>query len=871
MAMEVFRLVGRITYEGQQTVERGLQRLGQRVDAAAERLTAFGERAQEIGEQTKAIGEGFTANVTAPLAALGAAGMLAANDVEQAYAKIEAQTGATGKELEAMEKQAKSLWRNGFGENVEAAGQALVTVKNNMVDMPIEMLEKAAEKAYILQDAFGVELADSTAVADQMMLNFGLSADEAFDTLTTGFQNGLDYGADFVDTIREYGPIFAEAGMEANDMLSFMETAQAAGFRNLDVAADTFKEFSLLSSEGSEEFAAAVAAMGKETQALYKGFQEGKVSGQDLFYGISSGLKNIEDPTERFNLGVATMGTLFEDNTENMIMNMSDMRAELETTAGATEAAGEALYDTFAAKLTGAIRTVQDALLPIGNILMDILEPAVAKFATKVQDLANWFGSLSAENQKFIVILGIIAAAIGPVLVVVGTLISSIGAIVTAVGAVGLVTVGWIAGIGLLIAAVVAAYMQFEGFRNGVNAVFVFIKDMVMLAMGAIAAFVGEKVAQIRQFWEENGAMIMQAVQNVWSVISAIISAVMPIILAIISSVWNSIKGLISGVLNFIMGLIKMFAGLLTGDFSAMWEGIKQMFSGALQAIWNYMNIMFIGRMLSLLKSFAVSGFNLVVGLGRNIGTAFSNMWNSAASLVSGGVSKVVGFFRKLGDDAGRIFSILRQTGDNVFRAIYNTITSIASNIGSKVASTFSSMKDKAVSAFQAVQSRASSIFNSVRSAIENPIRTAVNFVRDQVAKIKGFFSGLKISLPKIKLPHFSIKGEFSLMPPRVPTLDIDWYKKGGVFGSASVIGVGEEPGVQEAVIPLKKSVLQQIGEGIAAAGGSGGGSGNMPPLLVQLVMPDMRILAEQLIDPLDRELNRQKTTYKRFEGDAYL
>lgn len=58
------------------------------------------------------------------------------------------------------------------------------------------------------------------------------------------------------------------------------------------------------------------------------------------------------------------------------------------------------------------------------------------------------------------------------------------------------------------------------------------------------------------------------------------------------------------------------------------------------------------------------------------------------------------------------------------------------------------------------------------------PIEKARDIIKGIVDKIKGFFSGLKISLPHIKLPHFSIKGSFSLAPPSVPHLSIDWYKK---------------------------------------------------------------------------------------------
>lgn len=95
------------------------------------------------------------------------------------------------------------------------------------------------------------------------------------------------------------------------------------------------------------------------------------------------------------------------------------------------------------------------------------------------------------------------------------------------------------------------------------------------------------------------------------------------------------------------------------------------------------------------------------------------------------------------------------------------------------------------------------SVWNGIKGAIMSPINAAVNFVKEQIDRIKGFFSGLNISLPHIKLPHFKLSGEFSLSPPNVPRLSVEWYAKGGIFNRPSVIGVGEAG--TEAVLPIDR------------------------------------------------------------------
>ena len=112
--------------------------------------------------------------------------------------------------------------------------------------------------------------------------------------------------------------------------------------------------------------------------------------------------------------------------------------------------------------------------------------------------------------------------------------------------------------------------------------------------------------------------------------------------------------------------------------------------------------------------------------------------------------------------------------------------------------------KNKVVSTFNEFKAKVTSTFNSIRDAIVKPIQTAIDKVKAIIQKIKGFFP---ISIGKIfsnlKLPHFSISGKFSLNPPSIPKINVDWYKTGGIFDSPSIIGVGEAG--SEAVVPLDK------------------------------------------------------------------
>ena len=112
-----------------------------------------------------------------------------------------------------------------------------------------------------------------------------------------------------------------------------------------------------------------------------------------------------------------------------------------------------------------------------------------------------------------------------------------------------------------------------------------------------------------------------------------------------------------------------------------------------------------------------------------------------------------------------------------------------------------SALANSVVASFNSLKARVAAIFNAVKTAITKPIQTAVNLVRAGINKIKSIINGAKLKLPKIKLPHFTISGKFSLNPPSIPKVGVKWYATGGIFDSPTIAGIGEAG--PEAVVPL--------------------------------------------------------------------
>lgn len=135
-------------------------------------------------------------------------------------------------------------------------------------------------------------------------------------------------------------------------------------------------------------------------------------------------------------------------------------------------------------------------------------------------------------------------------------------------------------------------------------------------------------------------------------------------------------------------------------------------------------------------------------------------------------------------------------------------VAAIAAVIAAGVAlyTHWAQVKARAAQEWNAIKSDAVKIWNAIKNAIVSPIMTAYATVKAVINKIKSVFNAIKLKLD-LKLPHISVHGGSAPFgiggKGSLPKFDVKWYKTGGIFNNASVIGVGEAG--TEAVVPLDK------------------------------------------------------------------
>lgn len=189
----------------------------------------------------------------------------------------------------------------------------------------------------------------------------------------------------------------------------------------------------------------------------------------------------------------------------------------------------------------------------------------------------------------------------------------------------------------------------------------------------------------------------------------------------------------------------------------------------------------------------------------------FENIRKSVTDKITQTKNKAVELFENIRKNVTDKITALLTKVKTTFDNIKSKITSTINDAKTKVTTAIETLRSNFTTKIETLKSKVSSIFTDIKTKIVTPIETAKTKVKSVVDAIKGFFSNMKLSLPKIKLPHFKVTGKLSLNPPSVPKLSIEWYKNGGIMTRPTIFGMngsslmaGGEAGA-EAILPIDK------------------------------------------------------------------
>lgn len=571
---------------------------------AADQVSQLGDKVIELGQNT--IG--------------------ASQNLENAAAKVTGYFGETGAAAEENANLIKEIYENGIGDSFDSVANAVIAVKDNIKDLNQTQLSNITQQAITLDELYGIDMNESLRGVNSLMQHFGLDAESAMDLLVSGTQNGLDKTNELGDNLSEYAGKFAEAGYSAEEYFQLLQNGLESGAYNLDKVNDSINEVTTRLADGT--IADAIGNYSQETQDLFKQWQNGEATQKQVIDSIVSDINECKNQQEALNLASTAFGTMAEDGGLKVISSLTSVGDAYVNVSGKASEMQDSTT-TSAQEMEASVRKIQDALAPIGEDLITIMQPLLDIIA----EVADMFGSLPEPIRNFIeVFTGIsaLAAIITPVITVIMALN---GALVALAGAGLAPIIGIVAAVAAAIAGIIAVIQNW----------------------GAITDWLSEK-------WQ----MFQEWFGNLWNKISETVQTVWIGIKDFLADIWQQIYNVIEVPLNLVKSIIEGAMYAIYAVIYTVWEVIKK----ALGAAWDWIS----GVASDIFEPLA----DFFGNIWNNIRDTTSSVWDSIKSTLSGiwdGIySKAKDAFTKVWDFIKGGFNDLKDTIGGIVSGLANAI-----------------------------------------------------------------------------------------------------------------------------------------------------------------------------------------------------
>lgn len=735
------------TVDDGEAIRNLIEELKQAGDAAQDTAEDVGK----IAENTKGAALMQTADqlsaVGDKIQDIGTKAIDAYSETENAVTKVNAYFGETGQAAEESANVIKSVYSDGVGESMDSVADAVLMVKKNLGDLSETDLTNLTQQAITLDELYGIDMNETLRGVNSLMQQYGLTAQEAMDYIVVGTQNGLDKTNELGDNLSEYAGKFSQAGYSASEYFQLLDNGLKNGAYNLDKVNDAINEVTTRLVDGT--IGESIGSFSTKTQELFTSWQNGGATQKQVIDSIVADIGNCTNQQEALNLAALAFGTMAEDGNLKFITSLTSVGSTYDSVKGSAQGMFDATT-TPMQQMESNTRKLQQALVPLGEKLAELANAILPPLVSVITTIGGWFERLPGPVQNFVIILGALLAAFTALTPVIAAISVAMGALNVSM----LPIIAVIVAVAAAIAGIIAIIQNWGAITQWFGELWNTICTGIGAMVDSLKAWFSNLWTHLQSVWEG----ICNVVQTAVMLLGSIIQGAIDIITLPFQMIWENCKGIVSSV----------------------WEGIKSVVSSAIHAV--------------------SSTISSVMGAIKNV---ISTVWNAISSKVSSVLNAIK-------TTVSTIFNAVKSVASSVWNGIKSVISSVVDGIKSKVSSVFNGVKSTVTSIFNGIKSTATSVWNGIKDAIIKPVEAAKNAVKGIIDKITGFFSGMKLELPKIKLPHFKISGKLSLSPPSVPHLSIDWYKEGGILTKPTVFGMngsslmaGGEAG-KEAVLPLK-------------------------------------------------------------------
>ena len=702
----------------------------------------YAAKAEKVGGTLTSVGQKLLPLSTS-IAGLGVAAVKTTADFDSEMSKVSAISGATGTDLDKLRGKAREMGaKTKFSASEAAQGMQYMAMAGWK---PQDMMD-GLEGIMNLAAASGEDLASTSDIVTDALTAFGLSAKDSShfsDILAAASSNANTNVSMMGETFKYAAPVLGSLGYTAEDAALAIGLMANAGIK---------------SSQAGTSLRGAITNLAKPTDTVAAAMDKYGISLTDSS-GKMLSLRELMEQLRQKLGGLSeaeqaqAAAALFGKNAMSgmlAIINGSDKDFEklagaIDNCDGSSEKMANTMNDNLQGQITILMSQLQELAISFGEILM----PKIRDIVTHIQNFVDKLNAMDEGQKETILRIGMFVAALAPMLMGLGKVITFSANVSRALGTLsaGLVKAGGFSGVftkalGLItspaaivvgaIAAITAVIIHLwntnEDFRNTITAIWQKIKD----AFTIFAAGISERLSALGITFSD----VTSAIKTIWDGFCNLLAPVL-------EAAFNTIAIALQTAFNVILGIWDVFSAVFSGDWSGAWEAVKGIFSSVWDGLKEYFSTI-IGAVKGVADVFlGWFGTNwetvwngvktFFEGIWNGISSFFEGIWNGISTFCTtvwnGIVTNVTAFCTTVHDTISTIFNAVKDVVSNVWETIKNVVQVAIMFIVEVIKAAF----ELITVPFRFIWENCRDTIISVWETIKSAVQTAINFVKDNI------------------------------------------------------------------------------------------------------------------------------------------
>ena len=674
----------------------------------------YAAKAEKVGGTLTSVGQKLLPLSTG-IAGLGVAAVKTTADFDSEMSKVSAISGATGTDLDKLRGKAREMGaKTKFSASEAAQGMQYMA----MAGWKTQDMMDGLEGIMNLAAASGEDLASTSDIVTDALTAFGLSAKDSShfsDILAAASSNANTNVSMMGETFKYAAPVLGSLGYTAEDAALAIGLMANAGIK---------------SSQAGTALRGAITNLAKPTDTVAAAMDKygisltdssGKMlSLRELMEQLRQKLGGLSE-AEQAQAAAALFG---KEAMSGMLAIINGSDKDFEKLAGAIDncdGSSEKMANTMNDNLQGQITILMSQLQELAISFGEILMPKIRDIVTHIQNFVDKLNAMDEGQKETILRIGMFVAALAPMLMGLGKVITSLGLITSPAA----IVVGAIAAI---TAVIIHLWNTNEDFRNTITAIWQKIKD----AFTTFAAGISERLSALGITFSD----VTSAIKTIWDGFCNLLAPVL-------EAAFNTIAIALQTAFNVILGIWDVFSAVFSGDWSGAWEAVKGIFSSVWDGLKEYFSTI-IGAVKGVADVFlGWFGTNwetvwngvktFFEGIWNGISSFFEGIWNGISTFCTtvwnGIVTNVTAFCTTVHDTISTIFNAVKDVVSNVWETIKNVVQVAIMFIVEVIKAAF----ELITVPFRFIWENCRDTIISVWETIKSAVQTAINFVKDNI------------------------------------------------------------------------------------------------------------------------------------------